>query len=651
MLHTALVRTALVALALHQGLCWAQTDSDAPRDSSDWLSKQYGYVASNESLRSLLYDFGTTLGVPVIVSTKINIIADDRVPVMSAEEFLAEIHTRFGLVWVYDGTTLYLYDRSEAVRETLDFPFAQRDAFKAALDVAGIQGVPLNLLFLPTENSLQISGPPRFAEWAKEVAGELIARTPEEPIARTPQEHVAQTPGDALSSSEDPGYVIRIFEVRYGYVDQMANNASGGKAPIVSLAEIVAKLMNVAHVSGVTGINRSAGIGVPKLRGTGIVPGDAAESPTPAALPGVVSTRGSGQEAFVIGDPRLNAVIVRDRKHRMPAYERLITELDSPVDQIEITISVLDIDASAAEELRFALESDSFQLSAGADGGGSNILYIRNMWDVDGIAMRVRALRNSGKSRILTRPSITTLDNHEASFQNNRTFYVRLGGNDAESVDLAPVSYGWVVRIRPHVIYDGDEKRVQLAIHIEDGNRGGADLAVTGVPEVSQNVIQTQAVVPEGSSLLIGGYTVREQTRFQQRVPVLGRVPLLGWLFSTKVDRDQTVARYFLITPRILPATISYEINTGFEGEPLGDVDAIRAVQGAVEPERTEATNPPHVGMDSVDAIRAVQGAVEPERTAATNPLHIGMDSVDAIRAAQGAVEPQRAGNDESDRR
>ena len=283
--------------------------------------------------------------------------------------------------------------------------------------------------------------------------------------------------------------------------------------------------------------------------------------------------------------------------------------------------------------------------------GNQDILYIRNMWDVDGIAMRVRALRNSGKSRILTRPSITTLDNHEASFQNNRTFYVRLGGNDAESVDLAPVSYGWVVRIRPHVIYDGDEKRVQLAIHIEDGNRGGADLAVTGVPEVSQNVIQTQAVVPEGSSLLIGGYTVREQTRFQQRVPVLGRVPLLGWLFSTKVDRDQTVARYFLITPRILPATISYEINTGFEGEPLGDVDAIRAVQGAVEPERTEATNPPHVGMDSVDAIRAVQGAVEPERTAATNPLHIGMDSVDAIRAAQGAVEPQRAGNDESDRR
>ena len=619
MLHTVLARTVLMALALHQGLCRAQSDDGASPDASDWSSKQYGYVANNESLRSLLYDFGTTLGVPVIVSTKINVIADDRIPVMSAEDFLAEVHTRFGLVWIHDGTTLYLYDRSEAVRETLNFPFARRDAFKAALDDAGIEGVPLNLLFLPAENSLQISGPPRFVEWGKEVAQELIAQDPEEHfthnpqehLARTPEEHLARTSADASPPGEDLDYVIRIFEVRYGYVDEMANNASGGKAPIVSLAEMVAKLMNVAHVSGVTGINRSAGVGVPKLKGTGVVPGDAAGHPAPVALPGIVGTRGAGQEAFVIGDPRLNAVIVRDRKHRMPAYERLITELDSPVDQIEITVSVLDIDASAAEELRFDLESDSLRLNAGANDG-STIALSTNLWDVDGIALRVRALRNSGKSRILTRPSVTTLDNHEASFRNNRTFYVRLGGDNAESVDLAPVSYGWVVRIRPHVIHDGDDKRIQLAIHIEDGNRGSAGLEVTGVPEVSQNVIQTQAVVPEGSSLLIGGYTVREQTRFEQRVPVLGRIPLLGWLFATKVDRDQSVARYFLITPRILPATISYEINTGFEGKPLHDADAVTAVQAAADPKRIAAKHPLLIGMDKVDAIRAAHAAATP---------------------------------------
>ena len=603
MLNAVPVRAALVALALHQLPCWAQTDGGAPKGSSAWLGEPYGYVANQESLRSLLYDFGTTLGVPVIVSTKISAIADDKIPVMSGEDFLAEVHTRFGVVWIFDGATLYLYDRSEAVEETLDFPFTLRDDFNAALNAAGIHGVPLNLLFLPAADSLQISGPPRFVEWGKEVAAALVARMPEEPIA--------QTPGDAPSPIVAPDYVIRIFEVRYGYVDVMANNASGGKAPIVSLAELVAKLMNVAHVSGVTGVNRGVGAGLPKLKGTGVLADDGAEGQTPALLPGVVGTRGAGHEAFVIGDPRLNAVIVRDTRDRIPAYERLLRELDSPVDQIEITVSVLDIDASAAEELRFELESDSLQLNAGASDGGSTIAFSTNLWDVGGVALRVRALRNSGKSRILTRPSVTTLDNHEASFRNNRTFYVRLGGNAAESVDLAPVSYGWVVRIRPHVIYDGDEKRIQLAIHIEDGNRGGADLAVAGVPEVSQNVIQTQAVVPEGSSLLIGGYTVREQTRFEQRVPGLGRIPVLGRLFSSKVDRDQSVARYFLITPRILPATVSYTINTGFEGAPLADVNAVSAVQADAARGRMGTAHPLHLGMDKVDAIRAAQAALE----------------------------------------
>ena len=578
-----LIRAALAALLLQGGLSWAQADGSPPGGSLDWLDKPYGYLANNESLRALLYEFGTTLGVPVIVSTKINVVADDEIPAMPAEEFLAEVQTRFGLIWVYDGTTLYLYDGGEAKQETVDFPFALRDLFKTTLDGASIRGAPLNWIFLPAENSLQLSGPPRFVEWGQQVARDIAARSP----------------GDGLAPGDNPAYVIRIFEVEYGYVDQMANHAAGGKAPIVSLAEMVAKLMNVAHVSSIAGpahLALAAG-SVPKLRGAGVIGDGSAESqpqPQPQPMPaGVVGTRGAGQEAFVIGDPRLNAVIVRDTAQRMPTYERLIKALDSPVDQIEIAISVLDIDASAAEELRFELESDSFQVNAGADDGGSSIYYSENLWDVEGIALRIRALRNSGKSRILTRPSVTTLDNHEASFQNNRTFYVRLGGNDAEAVDLAPVSYGWVVRIRPHVIYESDHNRVQLAIHIEDGNRGGANLAVTGVPEVAQNVIQTQAVVEEGSTLLIGGYTVREQTRFDQRIPLLGRIPIMGRLFSTKVDRDQSVARYFLITPTILPAMISYEINTGFEGEPLDAGDAVKPVAPSADVELPEPTRPP----------------------------------------------------------
>lgn len=579
-------RAILAAVALVAIPCQGQDDD--PTAAAAWSDRQYGYVASNESLRSLLYDFGTSVGIPVIVSARVNVVVDDRIPVMSARQFLAEVHTRFGVIWVYDGTTLYLYDATEAVSETVELPFTGRDAFQETVDVAGIMGVPLNWVFLPAEGSLQLSGPPRFVEWGAAVADQLAKA------------------GGELALADDENFAIRIFQVEYGYVDQMANSAAGGRAPIAGLAEMIAKLMNVSHLAGVVGVTHEipASGGVSKLRGTGVIRTDDPPASDPAATPGVVGRREAAEEAFVVGDPRLNAVIVRDRVNRMPIYERLIAELDTPVDQIEIAITVLDIDVSAAEELRFALETDSLQVNAGADADGDSIHYSESVFDVDGIGLRIRALRNSANSRVLTRPSVTTLDNHEASFRNDRTFYVRLGGNDAESVDLAPVSYGWVARIRPHVIYDGDYKKVQLAIHIEDGNRGGASLAVTGVPEVAQNVIQTQAAVREGNSLLIGGYTVREQTRFRQRIPLLGRVPLVGRLFSTHTDRDQSIARYFLITPKILPATISYEINTGFDGPPLDGGDAVKAVGASAS---SGALPPSQEGADS-DTLRQ-QGA------------------------------------------
>ena len=149
--------------------------------------------------------------------------------------------------------------------------------------------------------------------------------------------------------------------------------------------------------------------------------------------------------------------------------------------------------------------------------GGSGFVYNTTLGraELNSFIVRLSALQTEGKSRILSRPSVLTLDNHEALFQNNQTFYVRLGapddGSQSAAVDLVPISYGVLLKVRPHVIYDGDERKVQLAVHIEDGRRLEAANDVGGLPQVAQNIIQTQAVIREGQSLLIGGYNVRER--------------------------------------------------------------------------------------------------------------------------------------------
>ena len=572
----------------------------------EWRTKRYGYVAQQQSLRSLLYDFGTTLEVPVIVSSKIAAIADGRIDVMAAEAFLGEVHTRFGVLWVYDGAVLYLYDRAENARESVAFPFEARERMRTEMNTAGVRGAPISMRFVPNEDLLQISGPPRFVEWARQTAEEIASKARAESAALMTNAAHAPAPEDVPAPSEDtPGttnartplpapasipaiapLAIRIFEVKYAYVDETANAASNDRGAPVGIAQTVAKLMNVAHLPTIVTPN-------PKPTHAG----DADKAPeTPEHRTRTVARRAPGEEAFVIGDARLNIVIVRDRADRMDTYERLINALDAPVDQVEMSVSVLDIDASSAQELRFALESDAIRIDANEGQLGLST----SLWDAKGITLRIRALRSAGKSRILTQPSITTLDNHEASFQNNRSFYVRLGKSENESAELASVSYGWMVRIRPHVIRDGTEARVQLSVHIEDGTRGGAETAVTGVPEVAQNVIRTQAIVPEGSALLIGGYTVREQTRFEQKIPVLGTIPVIGRLFSSNVERDQSVARYFLITPRILPNTVSYTFNAGFEGAEPADVRAIRR-----EVRKGQIKRPLHMDVDAAEQIRA----------------------------------------------
>ena len=513
-----------------------------------WISEQYGYIANNESLRSLLFGFGVTVDVPVIVSDEINLVVDGSVPIRPAGDFLDYLNAEFQVIWMYDGTTLFFYDIQELATESVPLPAFQRRAFEDTLKAIGILGRPLQWTFLPAANLLQVSGPPRYIELIKEITRNLEDSGVIDDVASE------DNPSSAVWKSMatmDEEFAIRIFKIDHGFV--------GEDYSTINLAEMIAQLMNVSHRSASTEekpIRRVA-----KLKGEGVMADEGEEAEGPPSI----GLRASGQEAFVLGDPRLNAIIVRDLKHRMSTYEKLISQLDVAVDQVKIGVSVLDVDSSEGEEWSFGIESSDFLFTNNPGEVASNISFVRNQFEVDGIALRLRALQESGRSRLLTQPSIVTLDNQEASFRNDRTFYVRLGGERSESVDLAPVSYGWVVRIRPHVIYQGDGRRIQLSVHLEDGARGGAALAVTGVPEVAQNVIQTKAVIQEGNSLVVGGYTVREQTSFDQRMPFVGRVPIVGRLVSGRNDRERAVARYFLITPRVLPATIHHQLDAQFD--------------------------------------------------------------------------------------
>src|SRR6185369_7652911 len=247
----------------------------------------------------------------------------------------------------------------------------------------------------------------------------------------------------------------------------------------------------------------------------------------------------------------LNAVIVRDLADRLPRYEQLIAALDVEPQSLEIEATIIDVNTDKARELgiewRWSNDgrSASFQGAVPTLGNGGVASVV--LGSLGQFFARIRALQNEGAARIVSSPQVVTLSNVEAVFGNTSTFFVRVAGR--EQVDLFNVSAGTTLRVTPHVFRDREQTRIKLLVNVEDGNI--TNRQVDQIPVVERSTVNTQALIAEGESLLIGGMVRETNATSEDKVPGLGDVPVVGNLFKTKATQNTRVERMFLITPRM----------------------------------------------------------------------------------------------------
>ncbi|EGJ10700.1 type III secretion outer membrane pore, YscC/HrcC family protein, partial [Rubrivivax benzoatilyticus JA2 = ATCC BAA-35] len=273
--------------------------------------------------------------------------------------------------------------------------------------------------------------------------------------------------------------------------------------------------------------------------------------------------------ARVEADTRLNAVIVRDDPQRLPQYRQLISALDVEPQALEIEARIVDIDTDRLRELgiNWRLSSGRSSLLFG-NGTNSDTLLSGSqrpeditpqgkggflsavLGGADELALRINALQDQGAAKVVSSPQVLTLSDVEAVFDTSRTFYVRVAGR--EDVDLFSVSAGTTLRVTPHVFRDEHGVRIKLLVAIEDGAL--SQQQVDQIPVVERASINTQALIFEGESLLVGGLTREASSNGVTKVPFLGDIPVLGNLFKSSVDSLRRTERLFLISPRLVPA-------------------------------------------------------------------------------------------------
>ena len=167
------------------------------------------------------------------------------------------------------------------------------------------------------------------------------------------------------------------------------------------------------------------------------------------------------------------------------------------------------------------------------------------------LEMQLYALQQDGKLNILSRPSITTLDNQMAFTENGEKVpYVTIDENGDREVKFEDVVLR--LEITPHVI-DGDNLKMKINIKKDE-----VDLTrtVDGNPFIIKKETDTSLIVRNGETIVISGLSKQRASETDNGIPFLKNVPYLGYLFKGEGKGESMEEVLIFITPRILKAAV-----------------------------------------------------------------------------------------------
>jgi type III secretion protein C len=468
-----------------------------------------------------------------------------------AEKVLRDVARVYNLVTYFDGAVMHVVPASDLQRKSFA---ASPAAAERLLREAGEQGLPdaRNTLRRGGEGQLLAVGTRRFVEQVDE----MVRAAQAAPAAAAPN-----------AGAMD----FRVFYLRYAWAQDQTMTFSGRQVVLPGVASILRSLVS-GRPNSTLGQEVMLKPTQPSLRGQGLASQGAvvktgansresaadllvaalARTAQPAEAPPTIAP--DANPIRIEADQRLNAVIVRDLADRLPRYEQLIAALDVEPQSLEIEATIIDVNTDRLRELGIDWRWNNAGQSVGFGGGvpvnGAGAVVTAVLGSVGQFVSRIRALQSEGAARVVSSPQVVTLSNVEAVFDNSSTFFVRVAGKD--EVDLFNVSAGTSLRVTPHVFKDRDGARIKLMVNVEDGNITGR--SVDQIPVVERSTINTQALIMEGESLLIGGMTRDVSTSSNDKVPGLGDIPVVGNLFKTTKANSARIERMFLITPRLAAA-------------------------------------------------------------------------------------------------
>jgi len=185
--------------------------------------------------------------------------------------------------------------------------------------------------------------------------------------------------------------------------------------------------------------------------------------------------------------------------------------------------------------------------AAGLGSGGALGLTFGSVDGNFNLNVRLSALEATGMGRIISSPRVLTLDNKTARISSGTLIPFSQVG--AQGVQTVFQEAKLQLLVTPHVTADGS---VSMQVKINRDEPDFSRLSARGDPTILKREVETELLLQDGHTAVIGGIYTRNSTRNINQVPLLGDIPILGVLFQKRTTKDDRTELVVFLTPRIV---------------------------------------------------------------------------------------------------
>ncbi len=285
-------------------------------------------------------------------------------------------------------------------------------------------------------------------------------------------------------------------------------------------------------------------------------------------------------------DERTNTIIVKDIARHVDEIVTLVKLLDKPIPQVMIEAKIVEATTSFTRDIgvqwggKFTADAAhgnptglvfpntisvtggptmgttisgtgnyfvNLPAAAGAGAGGAIGISFGSLGKALNLDLVLSAMESTGEGKVISTPRVSALDNKEAKIEQGQS--IPYTTSSASGTQVQFIDAKLALSVTPHVTPDN---KIFMKIKAQKNAPDTSLLGAGGQPSIRKNEAETEILLADGETAVIGGILIIDRGQTIQKVPFFADLPLIGWLFKKKTMKDDKRELLIFITPRIV---------------------------------------------------------------------------------------------------